>query len=208
MSDFYSLHTIKIQFPNSIHQIIFSKSEKLPLITSTISGTYLKADTTTTTSSTTPETFTDEYKLTITQNLYDAGINDLEIERSKILFNNELINFKNTIQDLILDAINGYLTVINYEKSLEATKKNFDSVNKAYEETKTRFDLGTATLYDLQNAEASFTTSKSNLYAAEQNVKISKKTFQRIVGLKPHKLEEIIDIDAPGAPTPRGCRTN
>ena len=106
-----------------------------------------------------------------------------------------MINFKNTIQDLILDAINGYLTVINYEKSLEATKKNFDSVNKAYEETKTRFDLGTATLYDLQNAEASFTTSKSNLYAAEQNVKISKKTFQRIVGLKPHKLEEIVDID-------------
>ena len=54
----------------------------------------------------------------------ESDEDDLEIERSRILFNNELINFKNTIQDLILDAINGYLTVINYEKSLEIFSKN------------------------------------------------------------------------------------
>ena len=41
-----------------------------------------------------------------------------------------------------LDAIEGYLTVINYEKSLEATKKNYDAVLKATEEIKTKFDLG------------------------------------------------------------------
>ena len=152
--------------------IIFSKGEKLPKVSSSISGTYSNADTTTTTSSTTPETFTDEYKVTITQNLYDSGINNLEIKRSQILFDNELINFNITIQDLILDAINGYLTVINYEKSLEATKKNYDAVLKAYEETKTRFDLGSATLYDLQNAEASFATVETNLFAAKQNVKL------------------------------------
>ncbi len=94
---------------------------KLPLITSTITGTYSNAESQTTTSTTTTETFTDKYKLSITQNLFDAGYKDLEIERSKILFDNEVINFKIIIQDLILDAITGYLTVINYEKSLEAT---------------------------------------------------------------------------------------
>tara|TARA_Y100000741_G_scaffold105771_1_gene78998 strand:+ start:845 stop:2131 length:1287 start_codon:yes stop_codon:yes gene_type:complete len=175
--------------------IIFSKGEKLPKVSSSISGTYSNADTTTTTSSTTPETFTDEYKVTITQNLYDSGVNDLEIKRSQILFDNELINFNITIQDLILDAINGYLTVINYEKSLEATKKNYDAVLKAYEETKTRFDLGSATLYDLQNAEASFATVETNLFAAKQNVIISKKSFQRIAGLNPINLEDVIDIN-------------
>ena len=107
--------------------IIYAKGAKLPDVTSSISGTYENADTTTTTSSTTPETFTDAYKLTITQNIYDSGFNDLEIQRSKILFDNELINFKVTIQDLILDAIEGYLSVIYYERSLEANQKNFDS---------------------------------------------------------------------------------
>ena len=175
--------------------IVYAKSDKLPSLTSSISGTYSNADTTTATSSSTTEKFTDQYKITISQNLFDAGIKDLEIERSKVLFNNELLAFQSTIQDLILSAINGYLTVINYDKSLEATQKNYDSVLKAYEETKTRFDLGSATLYDLQNAEASFATARTNLFAAEQNVEISKKSFNRIVGLMPLQLEDIIDVD-------------
>ena len=114
---------------------------KLPIVTSTISGTYSNSESISSTSSTTPETFTDKYKLSITQNLYDSGYNDLEIERSKILFNNELINFKIIIQDLILDAIIGYLTVINYEKSFEATIKNYESLLKTLEETKTKFNF-------------------------------------------------------------------
>ena len=157
---------------------LISKSlgEKLPSITGTISGTYSTSESKATTGTTTPETFTDKYKLSITQNLYDAGFNDLEIQRSKILFDNEIINFQKTIQDLVLTAINGYFTVINYEKSLEANKKNFDSVKRFLEETKTRYDLGSATLFDLQNAESAFALAKTNLFIAEQNYNIGKKT--------------------------------
>ena len=169
---------------------------KLPTITSTITGTYSKAESQTTTSSTTPETFTDKYKLSITQNLFDAGYNDLEIERSKILFDNEVINFKIIIQDLILDAITGYLTVINYEKSLEVTEKNFVSVSKALEVIKTKFQLGSSTLYELQRAESSSEIASANLFAAKQNVEIGKKSFQRIAGLKPINLEDVIDIES------------
>ena len=169
---------------------------KLPIITSTISGTYSNADSKTATNSKTPETFTDKYKLSITQNLYDAGYNNLEIERSKILYDNEIINFKIIIQNLILDAITGYLTVINYEKSLEETKKNFESVSKALEETKTKYNLGSSTLYELQSAESSFAIANANLFSAEQHVDISKKSFERIVGLKAIDLEDVIDIDS------------
>ena len=175
--------------------INYAVGYKLPLITSSISGKYSNSETNTLTSSTSPEIFTDEYKITITQNIYDFGFNDLEIERSKILFNSELIQFKITIQNLIMDAINGYLTVINYEKSLEATTKNYDSVFKALEESRTRFDIGSATLYDLQNSQASYALAKTNLYAAEQNLIISKKTFERIVGLSPSDLNESIKIN-------------
>lgn len=187
---------IAVEKLNESSELIkFSQGAKLPSITGSISGTYKNSDTTTSKTSTTSETLTDSYKLTITQNLYDAGVNDLEIERSKILFNNEIINFKSTIQDLILDAIEGYLVVLNYEKSLEVTKKNYDSITKAYEESKTRFDLGSATLYDLQNAEASYATASTNLFAAEQNVEISKKSFLRVVGLKAINLEDVLEID-------------
>ena len=164
---------------------------KLPKITSTISGTYSNS----TTSTTTPETFTDKYKLNVTQNLYDAGYNDLEIERSKILYDTEIINFKIILQDLILDAIIGYLVIINYEKSLEATLKNYESVLKALEETKTKFNLGSSTLYELQISESLFAIAKVNLFIAEQNLAISKKIFERIVGLQPIDLEDVVDTD-------------
>ena len=164
---------------------------KLPKITSTISGTYSNS----TTSTTTPETFTDKYKLNVTQNLYDAGYNDLEIERSKILYDTEIINFKIILQDLILDAIMGYLVIINYEKSLEATLKNYESVLKALEETKTKFNLGSSTLYELQSSESLFAIAKVNLFVAEQNLTISKKSFERIVGLQPIDLEDVVDTD-------------
>ena len=188
---------VKISFENikeSQELINFSVGEKLPTITSSISGTYLNSDISSSVS-TNPETLTDSYKITISQNLYDFGINDLEIERSKILFSNGMHNFNLEIQDLILDAINGYLSVVNYLKSLEANKKNYDSFFKVLEETKTRFSLGSATLYDLQQAEASFALASTNLFIAEQNVEISKKSFETIVGLKPLNLQEIITIN-------------
>lgn len=174
--------------------INYSIGSKRPEVTGSISGKYSNSDTSTATSTSTPETLTDSYKVIITKNLYDGGINDLEIIRSKILFENEVINFKSTIQELILDAINGYLTVINYEKSLEANQKNYVSVNKVLEETKTRFDIGSATLYDFQIAEASFASSKTNLFISEQNLEISKKIFKKIVGLAARNLKEILEV--------------
>ena len=170
-------------------------NQKLPTITSTISGTYSNSDSSTATASTTPESFTDKYKLSLTQNLYDAGEKNLEIERSKILFDKEIINFKISIQDLILSAINGYLTVINYEKSLEASNKNFDSVTRFLDETKTKFDLGSATLYDLQNAESACAIAETNLFIAQQNYDVSKITFNRIVGLEAVNLEDVVDLN-------------
>ena len=169
--------------------------KKLPSITGTLSGTYSSSDSQTATDSTNPETFTDKYKLSVSQNLYDSGFNNLEIDRSKILYDNEILYFKNTIQNLVLNAIEGYLLVINYKKSLEANKKNYDSVLQVLEEMKTLYDLGSATLYELQNAESAFSIAQTNLFIAEQNFNISQKTFIRIVGQKPFNLEEVIDLD-------------
>ena len=151
-----------------------SSGARLPTITSTFSGTYSNSESTTLSKTTTPETFTDKYKLSLTQNIYDAGFNKLEIERSKILFENEVLNFSDNIQNLILDAINGYLTVINYEKSLEANEKNFESVSKALEEVRITYKAGTSTIYELQLSESLYSIANTKLFEAKQNLKISK----------------------------------
>ena len=169
--------------------------EKLPTVTGTISGTYSNSDTKALTGDTTPETFTDKYKISATQNIYDGGEKNIEIEKSKLLYENEIINFFNTVQDLSLTAINGYLTVINYEKSLEATKKNYDSVLRFLEETKLKYELGSATITDLMNAETAFAIAETNVFSSEQNYNLSLKTFKSIVGTDAVDLEDFIDLN-------------
>ena len=172
-----------------------ASGELLPDVSSTISGTYESSSKKSSTSTTEDDTFSDKYKLTVTQSLYDGGYNQLEIDRSKILLNNEIINFKIMVQDLILDAITGYLTVLNYEASLQATNKNFESVTKVLDEIKIKYNADSATLYDLQTAESSFAITQANLYAAEQNLLIGKKTFKRIATLEANNLDNVINID-------------
>ena len=170
--------------------------KKLPTVTGTITGTYSNSDTTSAADvSTTPETFTDKYKISITQNLYDGGEKSLEIERSKIIYENAVINFYKTVQDLSLTAVEGYLTVINYEKSLEASKKNFDSVSRFLEEVKLKYELGSATITELKNAESAFSIAETNLFSAEQNYKVSLKTFKSIVGKEAINLEDYVNIE-------------
>jgi len=171
-----------------------TSGELLPDISSTISGTYESSEKDTSTSTTEDDTFSDKYKLTITQNLYDAGYNQLEIDRSKILLNNEILNFKIMVEDLILEAITGYLTVLNYETALTATKKNFESVSKILEETKIKYNADSATLYDLQIAESSYAMTETNLFSAEQDLLIGRKTFKRIAVIEPNDLENVINI--------------
>ena len=104
-----------------------ASGELLPEISSTISGTYESSEKTTSSITTKDDTFSDTYQLSISKNLYDAGYDKLEIKRSKILYENEIINFKILVQDLIIDAITGYLTVLHYETSLDGNKKNYES---------------------------------------------------------------------------------
>ena len=175
--------------------VVSASGELLPDISSTISGTYESSVKETSTSTTEDDIFSDKYKLTIIQNLYDAGYNQLEIERSKILLDNEILNFQIMVEDLILDAITGYLTVLNYKTSLQTTKKNFESVTKVLEETKIKYNADSATLYDLQIADSSFAMAETNLFSAKQNLSIGEKSFKRIVGLEAIDLESVININ-------------
>ena len=61
-----------------------ASGELLPDVSSTISGTYESSNKKTSTSTTEDDTFSDKYKLTVTQSLYDGGYDQLEIDRSKI----------------------------------------------------------------------------------------------------------------------------
>ena len=152
-------------------------------------------ETTTSTSTSTTNKLADTYSLTITQNLYDGGNNNLEVKKSKILFNKQIENFYITLNQLILSAIEGYLTVQLYEQSLEVTKKNYEVIKQLYEDTLSKKKLGISTLSDLKYAESSYEIAKSNLLISQGDLEIGKKTFKQIVGLEPLNLKKFINLE-------------
>ena len=130
-----------------------------------------------------------------TQNLYNGNRTSLDLEKSKILFNKEVENFYLTLNDLTLKAIEGYLTVQMYEKSLTVTEKNYEILKKIYEDTLNKKNLGVSTLSDLKYAESSYLVAKSNLLISQGDLNIGKKTFKQIVGLEPINLETVVNIN-------------
>ena len=69
-------------------------------------------------------------------------------------------------------------------------------MTKVLEEINTMYNADAATLYDLKSAESSFAIAETNLFIAQQNLSIGKKSFKRIVGLEAIDLETIINIDS------------
>tara|TARA_B100000029_G_C17593080_1_gene963175 strand:+ start:1533 stop:2831 length:1299 start_codon:yes stop_codon:yes gene_type:complete len=146
-------------------------------------------------STTTTDKLSDTYSLTVKQNLYNGGRNNLELEKSLLLFDKQLESFNFTLNELILSAIRGYLTVKLYEKSLEVTEKNFQVIKKINEDAKKKYELGVSTLSDLKNAESSFQNANANLVIAKGDLTIGKETFKQIVGLEPVNLQDLLKFD-------------
>ena len=71
---------------------------------------------------------------------------DYLLENAEITYVNKdlFVNFL----DYDMEQISKYQE-LDYEKSLEATIKNYESLSKALEETKTKFSIGSSTLYEL-----------------------------------------------------------
>tara|TARA_Y100000590_G_scaffold468610_1_gene652092 strand:+ start:864 stop:2147 length:1284 start_codon:yes stop_codon:yes gene_type:complete len=155
-----------------------------------------KSSTETITGTTTTNTtkLEDTYQLVIKQNLYKGGRNTLELQKSKIQFDNQVLIFYNDINNLIIQAIDGYLTFQVNKKSLDFNKKNLELLEKFYFDKKKEKSLGIATELDLKNAKASYEIAQSNLIISEGNLEIGKKTFKRVAGLNPINLKDIVNI--------------
>ena len=55
--------------------------------------------------------------------------------------------------------------------------------------------MGSATITELKNAESAFSIAETNLFSAEQNYKVSLKTFKSIVGKEAINLEDYVNIE-------------
>jgi outer membrane protein len=103
------------------------------------------------------------------------------IESQKILFRiNE--------QNLLLTAIDTYLSVIRDQEILKTSIDNVDILEKYANLVKRRFDFGEVTKTDVEQSKARLSSAISTKIQSEGKLKVSKANFLKIFGVEPNNL--------------------
>lgn len=101
-----------------------------------------------------------------------------------------------TVQDTLFAAAQVYMDVLRDTAILNLRKNNVEVLDEQLRQTRDRFNVGEVTRTDVAQAEARLALARSEVSAAEGDLRASIANYRRIVGTEPRQL-------APGRPLDR-----
>jgi outer membrane protein len=93
-------------------------------------------------------------------------------------------------QGVLLEAVTAFMDVVRDQAILRLRENNVNVLSRELQATRDRFAVGEVTRTDVAQAEARRAGSISALDLARSNLKISRATFERVVGHAPGRLVE------------------
>ena len=127
----------------------------------------------------------DEFSIIGKQNLYDGGLADAEINRTKAGFQSGVYQLKQIKQDIALRAAFVYLDLVRYREILDQAglfvKSTFQSASIA----KLRYDQRVSDASEFQQVNGRLENSKANFISAFNNFEDSRSRFKSVVGYLP-----------------------
>lgn len=93
-------------------------------------------------------------------------------------------------QGILLQAVTAYMDVIRDQAIVRLRENNVNVLSRELQATRDRFAVGEVTRTDVAQAEARRAASISALDVARSNLKISRATFERVIGHPPSRLVE------------------
>jgi outer membrane protein len=93
-----------------------------------------------------------------------------------------------TEQTILLQAVTAYMDVIRDQAIVRLRENNVNVLSRELQATRDRFSVGEVTRTDVAQAEARRAASISALDLARSNLKISRATFERVIGHPPSRL--------------------
>ncbi len=97
---------------------------------------------------------------------------------------------RSTEQGVLLEAATAFMDVIRDQAIVRLRENNVNVLSRELQATRDRFAVGEVTRTDVAQAEARRAGSISALDLARSNLKISRATFERVVGHAPGRLVE------------------
>ena len=100
-----------------------------------------------------------------------------------------------TEQNVLLQAAQAYLDVLQDEAIVQLQKNNEKLLKKELDETNERFKVGEVTTTDVSQAKASYASAQSQRISAEGNLKASQAVYKQIIGVEPKNLSDPKSIE-------------
>ncbi|RYD87510.1 MAG: TolC family protein, partial [Sphingobacteriales bacterium] len=123
--------------------------------------------------------------------LFQGGQLRNQIEQNKILLEADKTNTAKVKNDLILNVVTTYLTVLTNQDLLTAAQQQIDVSNLTLERANKNFNAGNQTLADLAQAKAQVSTAELNRTDAQNQVESSLLTLKQYMEMTPQTQIEL-----------------
>jgi outer membrane protein len=109
-----------------------------------------------------------------------------QIIQNKILLDADKTNVAKVKNDLILNVVTTYLSVLSNQDLVTAAKQQISIANLTLDKSQKSFDAGNQTLADLSQAKAGLSTAELNLTTAQNSVASSLLTLKQYMEMDPN----------------------
>ncbi|MCZ6591141.1 MAG: TolC family outer membrane protein [Alphaproteobacteria bacterium] len=128
--------------------------------------------------------------LAITQNLFRGFRTQAETERAQNRVAAARSNLIGTEQNVLLEGVVGYVTVLRDTAVLELRTNNVGVIEQQLQATRDRFEVGELTRTDVAQAESRLARAFADRTTAEANLETSRAAYRKAIGRDPSELRQ------------------
>jgi outer membrane protein len=130
------------------------------------------------------------YSVSLSQSIFSGfrTVNAVNEAEATVRAGREVL--RSTEQGILLQAVTAFMDVIRDQAIVRLRENNVNVLSRELQATRDRFSVGEVTRTDVAQAEARRAASISALDVARSNLKISRATFERVIGHPPSRLAE------------------
>lgn len=129
-----------------------------------------------------------EKSVTLSQMLFDSFSTASEVARNRARVQSSAYRVAGTSEQIALRVVEAYLDVLRLRENVQLTKENVATHQKTFDQITLRADSGVGRRADQDQSLARFALAKSNLVAAEANLRDAEINYQRYTGSFPDAL--------------------
>ena len=145
------------------------------------------------------QTITNNYSLQLTQPLFRPAYWQ-QYQESKLSVAAGEVQFAQAQQDLILRVSQAYFDILTAQDVLASLQAQKSAIAEQLASAKRNFEVGTATITDTNEAQASYDLVIAQEIAASNNLEVARNALQQIIGKAPAPLATLrpgVKLSAP-----------